>query len=121
GPGPGSTGPLIRAGGRASCSTGRWSCSSSATCRGWGWPEARRTRRERGEDAMTHQPLRGQTALVTGASSGIGEAVARALGAAGADVVVNYIVNPVVAERVAAEIRAGGVKALAIRADVSRE
>jgi glucose 1-dehydrogenase len=70
---------------------------------------------------MPDQALKGQKALVTGASSGIGEAVARALGAAGADVVVNYIVNPVVAERVAAEIRAGGVKALAIRADVSRE
>jgi glucose 1-dehydrogenase len=70
---------------------------------------------------MPDQPLRGQKALVTGANSGIGEAVARALGAAGADVVVNYVVDPEGAERVAAEIRAGGVKALAIRADVSRE
>jgi glucose 1-dehydrogenase len=65
--------------------------------------------------------LKGQKALVTGASSGIGEAVARALGAAGADVVVNYITNPEVAERVAADIRREGVQALAIRADVSRE
>jgi glucose 1-dehydrogenase len=70
---------------------------------------------------MTDQPLQGQKALVTGASSGIGEAVARALGAAGADVVVNYVVNPEVAERVAGDIRASGVRALAIRADVSRE
>ena len=66
-------------------------------------------------------PLKGQKALVTGASSGIGEAVARALGAAGADVAVNYVANPEAAERVAAEIRAGGVQALAVRADVSRE
>ena len=50
---------------------------------------------------MEHRPLRGQKALVTGASSGIGEGVARALGAAGADVVVNYVTQPEVAERIA--------------------
>lgn len=70
---------------------------------------------------MSHQPLKGQTALVTGASSGIGFGVAKALGAAGADVVVNYVSAPEAAERVAEEIRAGGRRALAIRADVSRE
>jgi glucose 1-dehydrogenase len=71
--------------------------------------------------AMDHRPLRGQKALVTGASSGIGEGVARALGAAGADVVVNYVVQPDAAERIAAEIAAGGVQAMAVRADVSKE
>ncbi|HTK90541.1 MAG TPA: SDR family oxidoreductase [Verrucomicrobiae bacterium] len=70
---------------------------------------------------MNAQPLKGQTALVTGGNSGIGEGVARALGKAGADVVVNYVSHPDAAERVAADIRAGGVRALAIRADVSRE
>lgn len=70
---------------------------------------------------MPDQSLKGQKALVTGGNSGIGEEVARALGAAGADVVVNYVANPEAAERVAAEIRKGGVKALAIRADVSHE
>lgn len=70
---------------------------------------------------MTHRPLKGQTALVTGASSGIGLGVAKALGAAGADVVVNYVSAPDAAERVAEEIRAGGSRALSIRADVSRE
>ena len=40
------------------------------------------------------QTLAGQKALVTGASSGIGKAVALALGKAGADVVVNYVANP---------------------------
>ena len=70
---------------------------------------------------MADQPLRGQRALVTGASSGIGLGVARALGAAGADVVVNYVSAPETAERVAEEIRAGGSRAMAIRADVSRE
>jgi glucose 1-dehydrogenase len=70
---------------------------------------------------MADQPLRGQKALVTGASSGIGLGVARALGAAGADVVVNYVSAPETAERAAEEIRSAGTRALAIRADVSRE
>jgi len=70
---------------------------------------------------MDDLPLRGQKALVTGANSGIGEGVARALGAAGASVVVNYVSNPDAARRVAQEIEASGVEAMAIRADVSRE
>jgi glucose 1-dehydrogenase len=70
---------------------------------------------------MDYQPLRGQKALVTGASSGIGEGVARALGAAGADVVVNYVAQPEAARRIADEIRQEGVDAMALRADVSRE
>jgi glucose 1-dehydrogenase len=65
--------------------------------------------------------LKGQAALVTGASSGIGEAVAVALGAAGADVVVNYVSSPESAEAVAEKIRAGGSRAIAIKADVSKE
>jgi glucose 1-dehydrogenase len=68
-----------------------------------------------------HQPLRGQKALVTGANSGIGEGVARALAAAGADVVVNYVAHQEAADRLVAELKTHGVAALAIRADVSRE
>ena len=67
------------------------------------------------------QPLKGQRALVTGASSGIGAGVARVLGAAGASVVVNYVVNPEAAEAVADDIRAAGGEAMALKADVSRE
>jgi len=67
------------------------------------------------------RPLAGQKALVTGASSGIGEATALALGAAGADVVVNYVKGRDRAEEVAERIRAGGSQAFAHRADVSRE
>jgi len=67
------------------------------------------------------QPLRGQKALVTGASSGIGEGIARALAAAGAAVVVNYAGNAAGAARVVADLNAGGAEALAIRADVARE
>jgi glucose 1-dehydrogenase len=67
------------------------------------------------------QPLKGQTALVTGAASGIGAGVARALGAAGASVVVNYVTNPDAAEEVAVDIRASGTEAITIQADVADE
>lgn len=65
--------------------------------------------------------LQGQKALVTGAGSGIGRAIAIALGHAGADVVVNYVSDEDTAQQVAAEIREAGVQAIAIRADVSDE
>jgi glucose 1-dehydrogenase len=67
------------------------------------------------------RPLQGQKALVTGANSGIGRAVALALGAAGADVGVNYVTRPEDAEAVVAEIRQSGTEALALEADVSNE
>lgn len=65
--------------------------------------------------------LAGQKALVTGANSGIGKAIAIALGHAGADVVVNYVSREEEAHKVVDEIRGCGANALAIRADVSRE
>ena len=65
--------------------------------------------------------LIGQRALVTGASSGIGKAVAIALGQAGADVIVNYVSGQRAAEEVVEEIRASGSRAYAYRADVSNE
>ena len=70
---------------------------------------------------MNSEMLKGQKALVTGASSGIGEGVARALGAAGADVAVNYVAQPETARRIAEDISLNGVRAMAIRADVSKE
>jgi glucose 1-dehydrogenase len=69
----------------------------------------------------SRQPLRGQKALVTGASSGIGRGVALALASAGADVVVNYVGEAEPARAVAEQIKAAGANALAIRADVSSE
>jgi glucose 1-dehydrogenase len=65
--------------------------------------------------------LRGQPALVTGANSGIGKAVAIGLARAGADVVVNYVANPGDADAVAHEIETLGRRALVIQADVSKE
>src|SRR5690349_6809155 len=65
--------------------------------------------------------LKGQKALVTGANSGIGEAVAIALGEAGADVAVNYVAHEDAAQDVVARIKKSGVQALALKADVSRE
>ena len=65
--------------------------------------------------------LKGQSALVTGANSGIGRAIAIALGRAGADVIINYVANPADAEAVAEEIRGGGQRAMTVQADVSDE
>ena len=65
--------------------------------------------------------LVGQKAIVTGANSGIGRAVAIALGHAGADVVVNYVSREEEAVKVVDEIRRCGSKAFAMRADVSSE
>jgi glucose 1-dehydrogenase len=71
--------------------------------------------------AMSVRPLEGQRAIVTGANSGIGEGVAKALAEAGARVVVNYVAGPDKAEQVVDEIRRTGGEAVAVRADVSKE
>lgn len=68
-----------------------------------------------------HKPLARQKAIVTGANSGIGEAVAIALGHAGADVVVNFVENEDAAQAVANRIRQSGSTAIAHKADVSME
>ncbi|WP_227323567.1 SDR family oxidoreductase [Acidisoma silvae] len=65
--------------------------------------------------------LAGQPALVTGANSGIGKSVAIGLAKAGADVVVNYVTEPEAAEAVVQEITNMGRRAIALKADVSRE
>jgi glucose 1-dehydrogenase len=67
------------------------------------------------------KPLKNQKALVTGASSGIGEACALALGEAGAAVIVNFRSDAEEANRVVEAIRRSGSDAIAVQADVSRE
>ena len=68
-----------------------------------------------------HPFLTGQKAVVTGANSGIGKAVAIALGHAGADVVINYVKGDEEAQAVADEASKLGSKAYIHRADVSKE
>ena len=65
--------------------------------------------------------LKGQRAIVTGGSSGIGAAVCRSLGKAGAHVVVNYRSNESEAQQVVADIETAGGQAMAIQCDVSSE
>lgn len=67
------------------------------------------------------KPLKNQKALVTGANSGIGEATVKALAAAGASVVVNYVANPDAAAQVVEDIKSQGGEAIALQADVSSE
>ncbi len=70
---------------------------------------------------MASLSLHGQTAIVTGAASGIGAAVAIAYAAAGAKVGVNFRGEPAPAEQVVADIRAAKGEAIALEADVSQE
>lgn len=64
--------------------------------------------------------LSGKVAVVTGASKGIGAGIAKALAAEGASVVVNYASSKEGADRVVAEIKGNGGKALAVQGDVSK-
>jgi 3-oxoacyl-[acyl-carrier protein] reductase len=74
------------------------------------------------EDAnMAGKKLAGKVAVVTGASKGIGAAIAKALADEGASVVVNYASSKAGAERVVAEITAKGGKAVAVQADVAKQ
>ena len=71
--------------------------------------------------ASYYPVLAGQPALVTGANSGIGRAVALGLARAGADVAVIYVTHPETAAAVAHEIESMGRRAITLQADVSKE
>jgi hypothetical protein len=64
--------------------------------------------------------LKGKVAVVTGASKGIGAAIARSLSAAGAAVAVNYTSSKEDADRVVADIKANSGEAIAVKGDVTK-
>jgi NAD(P)-dependent dehydrogenase (short-subunit alcohol dehydrogenase family) len=63
-------------------------------------------------------PLRGRTALVTGGGRGIGREIALELARGGADVAINYYVEPDLAQATAADLAAAGVRSAALPGDV---
>jgi 3-oxoacyl-[acyl-carrier protein] reductase len=69
---------------------------------------------------MKNETLKGKIALVTGASRGIGRAIAERLARSGASIAVNYSRNASEAEKVVAAIKAAGGNAIAIQADIAR-
>src|SRR6185295_4351060 len=70
---------------------------------------------------MNNGKLSGKVAVVTGASKGIGANIAKHLGAAGANVVVNYASSKEGADKVVDEITKRGGKAIAVQADVAKK
>jgi 3-oxoacyl-[acyl-carrier protein] reductase len=71
-------------------------------------------------DVAVVPDLKGKAVLITGASTGIGAAAARAFGRNGAQVVLNFNASAEAAEAVAADIEAGGGKTLLVRGDVTK-
>ncbi len=69
---------------------------------------------------MSGQRLKGKVAVVTGASRGIGAAIAEHLGRDGANVVINYVTSKDKAEAVVRRIEGSGSKAMAIQADIGK-
>lgn len=84
-------------------------------------PETNYTPPNESPTARIHPVLKGQKALVTGASKGLGQAMAIGLGQAGADVLVNYYTDEQGAKQTARSIEECGGRAELFKADVARE
>src|SRR3546814_3851330 len=84
-------------------------------------PNLRGVRKCRDGGQAMPKLLANQKALVTGASSGIGYGIARAMADAGAAVAINYYSGKDEAEELAETIRKAGGEAIALKADVSKE
>src|SRR5260221_10676548 len=74
----------------------------------------------RSEAATGPFSLAGRTALVTGSTTGLGKAIARALASAGAQVALNYFNNTIRAERSFTEFQAAGGRGMLVRADATQ-
>src|SRR5690242_7132480 len=108
--------------GKPDGSRAHWICAKAERRRNAARAQAYPRESFKGVSKMTpNRPLHGQKAIVTGANSGIGRAIALALGAAGADVVVNYRDGEDAAVEVVRQIAQSGSRGVAHRADVSRE
>ena len=77
--------------------------------------------KEKKKEKINMFDLTGKTALITGASRGIGKAIALAFAKQGSDIVVNYLFDDDEAQRVVDEIKSLGVRAIKIMADVTNE